>query len=156
MSLAWRPCWRIWLHFSLADLEDRDDSEVAEGKRAIFCKRAIQYWQNGQTRNSLQTRNSVLMRKIGKRAILCKRAIQCLWENGQTRNSVLMRKRAVPFDATRCLFQLINGTKYACFSLIGRMQFAMRHPRRVQFLSDDCICEKGSNATNASTCLPEL
>ena len=36
------------------------------------------------------------------------------------------------------------------------MQFAMRHPRRGQFLSYDCICEKGSDATNASTYLPEL
>ena len=28
------------------------------------------------------------------------------------------------------------------------MQLAMRHPRRGEFPSDDCMCEKGFDATN--------
>ena len=40
--------------------------------------------------------------------------------------------------------------EYACLQLTGRRQLAMRHRYGGQFLSDDCICKKGSEATNAS------
>ena len=146
----------------------RDDSENAQFR----LTRNSVYAQFRLTRHSLQTRDSpvdLLALTRWTRCIfgdpissipgdaddrsrrfcgrICFNAPDLESENAQ------FRKRATLL-ASQCLWAKWANAQFSAHEQMCSLP--MRHPRRGQFLSYDCIGEKGSDATNASTYLPEL